>query len=55
MDENNLIHENAKIYANIADMGVEEAAESLLQVMKAYKYNVDELDEVIVKLNKVYE
>lgn len=53
MDENNLIYENAKVYANIADISVEEAMEALLQIMKTYECDVNELDEVIDKLNSV--
>lgn len=53
MTEINLLNENAKIYANIADISVEEATEALLQIMKTYECDVNELNEVIDKLNNV--
>lgn len=52
-DDCNNITNCAKITSDIAEIDVDEATNMLLQVMKTYKIDPNELDEIIDKLNEV--
>ena len=51
--ENKILEENAKIASSIAGISIEEATKALLEVMKQYKCDVNDLNGIVDKLNKV--
>ena len=53
MNNKEILYDNAKVFSDMAEISVEEATNILLQVMKTYGYDINELNEVIDKLNEV--
>lgn len=54
MFDKELINKNAKIFANIAQISVEDSTKILLEAVKSYNIddlNQDELNNIIDKLN----
>lgn len=52
-DYHQILKDDAKIFSDIAEISAEESTKILQEVMKTYGYDVNELNEVVDKLNEV--